>query len=264
MKNNIIPVLCLWVFCMPALSAQDILQNRSLFTNHSWSGYIQRSFPHAADLNETVITQNIDRTVNFNQTMIGLDYNIPWRPRLLTYFSLNAGTIQITNQTFVTAPQAWATPGVVRSQGNYTPARFVMLGTGIKWRIKTIHKAHLIADLGGFGGYVIGQERSETTMSLPVTSASPIGFSAVRSGIQQETISRRWIPVGRVGLLGILDLSDRLSLTGGCSYYLSGGFMSGTWTCTIPNDSTVVSSGTYNSAGMSNLLLNIGAVLKMR
>jgi hypothetical protein len=56
-------------------------------------------------------------------------------------------------------------------------------------------------------------------MSLPVVTNPSATFpDIVESGQQRETITRRWIPGGRVGFTGVLNVTDRLSLSASCLY----------------------------------------------
>jgi hypothetical protein len=257
MKNSIFTLVIL-IVATGVITAQNNEPRRS-YTIHG-----QASFRNWLTTTETVRSTGVSPAVSTRpRAMFGVDYNIPlkWR-RLQYYIGLQLGLFELHNRTEVRLPQTWTAISYTAHQ-TFNPLGFVLLGTGLKCELVTHKKSRLLLEAGGYGACLIGKKKTEGGYALHRTT-SPILTSPVlvEEGEQPLELTRRLLPVGRLGLAAGIDLSRRVSISIGYAYILSGNFLKGMWTIDVPDTDNVLTSGRYR-AGFRNMGINLGCTVKL-
>jgi|GEM_PF-3445406 len=246
--------ICLSIafLCTALLAAQEQNYPRSI------SAYVNLWPLYSSQGNTTANHAPGIRQV-FKQTpfLMGIDITQPLNKRWHYFLSAQGSLHYITSQTTITPPQPLpASTAAIEGQTSDFEALQVMVGGGAQYRLLEKKWTIFRLSAGVFGAYT--HDRNETAQGIELLSvdAQTNELDWEAGGVVEHRVTRRFIPVGRLGLgwQFIFPSIPRLAIGADLFYYVSPTFIQGSWTRYVPGTNTLATNGSYQ-AGLNNLMI---------
>jgi len=195
----------------------------------------------------------------FKQTpfVMGIDVSQHWRKRWHYFLSAQGSLHYVTGLTTIRPPQPLPpSNAAIEGQTSDFEAFQVMVGGGAQYRLLEKKWTCFRLSAGLFGAYT--HDRNETAQGIELlrvdAQTSDLGWEA--GGVVDHRVTRRFMPVGRLGLGGqyIFRKMPRFTIGADLFYYVSPKFIRGSWTRDVPGTNTLATNGSYQ-AGLNNLMI---------
>ncbi len=195
----------------------------------------------------------------FKQTpfLIGIDISKHWHKRWHYFLSAQGSLHYITGQTTIRSPQLLPSATIaIEGQTSDFEAFQMMVGGGAHYHIIKKKWSFLRLSGGLFGAYT--QDRNETAQGIELLNVDSQTNSLVweAGGTVEHQVTRRFMPVGRLGLGGqlLFPSMPRFTIGADLFYYVSPKFIQGSWTRDVPGSNSLATNGSYQ-AGLNNLMI---------
>lgn len=235
-----------------ALAAQEQNYSRSI------SAYVNLWPLYSSQGNSTSNNARGIRQV-FEQTpfLMGIDITQPLNKRWNYFLSAQGSLHYITSLTTIRPPQSLpSSTAAIEGQTSDFEAFQVMVGGGAQYRLLEKKWAFFRLSTGLFGAYTHDRNEAAQGIKLLHVDAQTNGLVWEAGGVVDHRVTRRFMPVGRLGLgvQCIFPSIPRFTIGADLFYYVSPKFIQGSWTRDVPGSSTLATDGSYQ-AGLNNLMI---------
>lgn len=239
--------LSLAFLCTALLAAQEQDYPRSI------SAYVNL-WPLYSSHGNSTSTQAPGIRQVFKQTpfLMGIDLTQRLNKRWHYFLSAQSSLYYITNLTTITPPQPLSPSTVcIEGQTSDFEAFQVMVGGGAQYRILEKKWTFIHLSAGLFGAYT--HDRNETAQGIELLNST---FNWEAGGTLEHSVTRRFMPVGRLGIGGqyIFQRAPRFPIGADLFYYVAPKFIEGSWSRDLPGTNNLATQGSYQ-AGLNNLML---------
>lgn len=241
--------ICLSIafLCTALLAAQEQNYPRSI------SAYVNL-WPLYSSQGNSTSTQAPGIQQVFKQTpfLMGIDLTQRLNKRWHYFLSAQGSLHYITNLTTITPPQTLPpSTAAMEGQASDFEAFQVMVGGGAQYRILENKWTFIHLSAGLFGAYT--HDRNETAQGIELLNGT-VAWEA--GGTVEHSVTRRFVPVGRLGMGGqyIFQRAPRFTIGADLFYYVAPRFIEGSWSRDLPGTNNLATQGSYQ-AGLNNLML---------